>query len=94
MPDLDSIDMRYELLSYSDVLDEEIRSLISQLQTFRNHIPRIESNVSRNDIDGAVDTCYTLLAVIKDFDEELQDSVDNIIIKFKTIDSVYDNKYQ
>lgn len=94
MTDLNSIDVHAELILYSEILDEEVRSLISQLQNIKNHIPRIKSNVSRNNIDGMVDTCYTLIAIFKDFDNDLQDSMDNIITEFKVIDSVYDNKYQ
>ena len=91
---LDLVDVHTELLTCVENMDENLKSVIYDINRILNYVPNMENNIARNEIDRAIDLYYALLMQVTELNESLDQATEKIIDDFRSIDAIYDKSYQ
>jgi len=91
---LDLVDVHTELLTCVENMDENLKSVIYDINRILNYVPNMENNIARNEIDRAIDLYYALLMQVTELRESLDEATEKIIDDFRSIDAIYDKSYQ
>lgn len=91
---LDLVDVHSELLTCVENMDENLNSLIYDINRILNYVPNVKNHITRNEIDAALDLYYALLNQVTELSESLDQATAQIIDDFRSIDAIYDKSYQ